>query len=283
LDDALQLSWTYNTPWENDTFIVLKETNPGSGIFNPIYTTTKESYIDSNLINGTTYCYKIQSLGYYSSPHFNVPFLNHSQVKCGIPEDKTSPCPPIFNSLSDCEGHQNIFSWNIDSQKCNNDIQLLNVYFKQTPNDDFQLIHSAVNPLSDTTFIQSNMQIVSGCYAFSAVDSTGNESDIVQEVCFDNCPYYNLPNIFTPNDDGTNDNLIPLPYRYIQSIDLIIYNRWGQQVFITNDIDINWNGRNQFTNLKSSSGVYYYKCEVKEIRIEGIQQKIINGFIQIIN
>ena len=35
--------------------------------------------------------------------------------------------------------------------------------------------------------------------------------------------------------------------------------------------------------LKSSSGVYYYKCVVDEIKIDGIQQKTINGFIQIVN
>ena len=154
MDDALQLSWLSNTPWENDTFVILKETSPGSGVFNPFDTITQENYIDSNLINGKTYCYKIQTWGYYSSPHFNVPFINHSQVKCGIPEDKIPPCPPVFNPISDCEGHENSFSWNIDSMKCNDDIQLLNIYFKATPDKDFQLLHTAIDPLTDTTFIQ---------------------------------------------------------------------------------------------------------------------------------
>ena len=48
MDDALQLEWDYQTPWENDTFVVLKESAPGSGIFNPIDTTTAQNYIDSN-------------------------------------------------------------------------------------------------------------------------------------------------------------------------------------------------------------------------------------------
>jgi len=283
MDDALYLKWDSKTPWKNDTFVVLKESIPGSGVFNPIDTTTDEFYIDSNLFNGTNYCYKIQAWGYYSAPHYNVPFINHSQVKCGIPQDKTPPCPPIFNPISDCEGYQNSFSWRIDSMKCNDDIKYLNIYFKSTVTDDLQILNTAINPSIDTVFIQENMLKVAGCYAFSAVDSAGNESDIVQEICFDNCPFYQIPNIFTPNDDGLNDILIPLPYRYIQSIDLIIYNRWGQQVFQTKDIDINWNGRNQFTNLKSSHGVYYYSCVVNEIRIDGVKQIITNGFVHIVN
>ena len=283
MDDALQLEWDYQTPWENDTFVVLKESAPGSGIFNPIDTTTAQNYIDSNLINGNNYCYKIQGWGYYSSPHYNVPFINHSQIKCGIPEDKTPPCPPTFKSYSDCEGYQNNFSWSIDSMKCNDDIQFINIYFKPSTTNDFQLLHTGLNPSKDTTYVQSNMLEVAGCYAFSAIDSVGNESDIAQEICFDNCPLYQIPNIFTPNDDGINDNLIPLPYRYIQSIDLMIYNRWGQQVFETKDIDINWNGINQFTKLKSSSGVYYYRCIIQEIRLDGLQQRTTNGFIHVVN
>lgn len=283
MDDALYLEWDSKTPWENDTFVVLKESLPGSGVFNPIDTTTDGFYIDSNLINGTNYCYKIQAWGYYSAPHYNVPFINHSQVKCGIPQDKIPPCPPIFNPISDCEGYQNSFSWRIDSMKCNDDIKYLNLHFKSTKTSDFQILHTAINPSIDTVFVQENLIKVAGCYAFSAVDSTGNESDIVQEICFDNCPFYQIPNIFTPNDDGSNDNLIPLPYRYIQSIDLIIYNRWGQKVFQTKDIDINWNGRNQFTNLKSSPGVYYYSCVINEIRINGVKKIITNGFVHIMN
>lgn len=283
LDDALKLDWNYKTPWENDTFVVLKETNPGSGIFIPLDTVTNTTYIDSNLINGTTYCYKIQTWGYYTALHFDVPFINHSQRKCEIPQDNIPPCPPVFKSFSDCENHQNSFSWRIDTMKCNDDLQLINIYYKKTKTDNYELLQTISNPENDTSFIQSNLTTVAGCYSFSVIDSVGNESELVQEICFDNCPIYQIPNIFTPNSDGENDELHPLPYRYIRGIDLIIYNRWGQQVFQTNNIDINWNGRNQFTNLKSSLGVYFYKCTVEEIRINGTEKRIINGFIHIVN
>ncbi len=282
-DDALRLDWYYNTPWENDTFVVLREINPGSLIFIPLDTITSNNYVDSNIINGTTYCYKVQAQGYYTSPHFNVPFINNSQIRCGIPQDNTPPCLPIFKSLSDCQNHQNNFSWNIDTMKCNNDLQLINIYYKKTKSDNYQILQTIANPKTDTSFIQTNLTNVAGCYSFSAVDSVGNESELVQEICFDNCPIYQIPNIFTPNGDGTNDELHPLTYKYIKSIDLIIYNRWGQQVFQTNDIDINWDGRNQFTNLQSSSSIYFYKCTVEEIRINGPKKRIINGFIHIVN
>jgi len=102
-------------------------------------------------------------------------------------------------------------------------------------------------------------------------------------ACVDNCPVYNLPNVFTPNDDGQNDRFIPFPYRFIERINLQIYNRWGGLVFETSDPDINWDG----TNLEGkplAEGVYYYGCEVYEQRLNGTVQrdKGLSGFIHII-
>lgn len=282
-DEKLNLSWSDVTPWENDTFVIFKETFPGSGVFNPIDTVQSNAYTDSLLINGETYCYKIQSWGYYTASHFDVLFLNHSQIQCGIPEDKIPPCLPEIVAASNCTTKENKFAWKVDSASCLLDIQTLNIHYKSKTTDDYQVLTTIHNPRADSTFIQSNLPSVAGCYSFSAIDSSGNESKIEQEVCFDNCPYYEIPNIFTPNDDGKNDFLIPFPYQYIQSIDLTIYNRWGQQVYKTDNINIQWDGRNMFTNLKSSTGVYFYKCTVEEIRMNGNEKRVINGFIQIVN
>lgn len=282
-DEKLILTWQGNTPWSKDTFVVLKETSPGSGIFNALDTITSYSYTDLGLINGNTYCYKILSWGYYTAHHFDVPFLNNSQVKCAIPEDIIPPCIPAVVAESNCINGENKFAWDIDSADCLLDLQTLSIHYKPNLNTTYSLLTTIISPRTDSTFTQSNLSSVAGCYSFSATDSSGNESAIGQEVCFDNCPYYQIPNLFTPNDDGKNDELVPFPYQYIESIELIIYNRWGQQVYKTNNIDIQWDGRNQFTNLKSSSGVYFYKCSVEEIRMNGNETKIINGFIQVVN
>ncbi len=65
-----------------------------------------------------------------------------------------------------------------------------------------------------------------------------------------------VPNIFTPNEDGLNDyfaigyNIVP------ENFKIIIYNRWGKIVFENQDIDNSWNGKNGRNYCKS--GVYYY-------------------------
>ena len=58
-----------------------------------------------------------------------------------------------------------------------------------------------------------------------------------------------------------------------------VFNRYGKQVFETNDPDIDWDG--YIGNKLASSGVYYYICDVHIPLITGIQVKTLTGFIHI--
>lgn len=74
-----------------------------------------------------------------------------------------------------------------------------------------------------------------------------------------------IPNVFTPNGDGVNDQFeIRACGVYEYSID--IYNRYGKIVFQSNSLGYNWNGRIEET--KASAGVYFYKINIKDFRGE---------------
>jgi len=65
-----------------------------------------------------------------------------------------------------------------------------------------------------------------------------------------------IPNAFTPNDDGTNDEIGITP-KGIKEIDVFrIYNRSGQKVFETNDLNKKWDGT--FKGQAQALGVYVY-------------------------
>lgn len=52
-----------------------------------------------------------------------------------------------------------------------------------------------------------------------------------------------VPNAFTPNNDGLNDILRPR-YNGIKHLDYFaVYNRWGQLVFKTSDMNSSWDGK----------------------------------------
>jgi len=116
------------------------------------------------------------------------------------------------------------------------------------------------------------------------VRKNGNQSPLSASVCVENCPVYELPNAFTPNGDGQNDLYTPIfPYRFVEKIELKVYNRWGNLVFETTDPDINWNGNDSKSNKPLYTGVYYYICEVYYQSLEGLQKlsKPLSGYIHL--
>jgi gliding motility-associated-like protein len=275
-DQTVELSWNYLTPWQNDTALILRAQ---LGVWEVIDTVFNNSYSDKNLTNGTEYCYKVMTIGGYEN--YDSILLNNSQQVCETPEDIIPPCVPTVFSQSDCDTDENRLYWLGDTSDCNADLSSITIYFKRFPEDEYNILAEITAPWTDTSFIHNGRFEVAGCYKFMATDSVGNQSEDNEEICFDNCPYYSLPNIFTPNDDGVNEILTPFPYKYVKEINLEIYNRWGRQVFKTNELDINWDGKHQLTKLNCSSGVYYYSCILSENRLEGVQDRIINGFIHL--
>ena len=70
--------------------------------------------------------------------------------------------------------------------------------------------------------------------------------------------YVNLPNAFTPNNDGLNDKLkVQYSPGVTGAFNFKIFNRWGQIVFQTNDISIGWDGRNQKGVMQEMDGYSY--------------------------
>jgi gliding motility-associated-like protein len=281
-DSEITIQWVEQVPWMNYEYEVYRSLN-FSGPFSLIGTTTNQIYSDDSLINGANYCYYVKSFGEYSSPSIINPIENLSQIVCDIPIDKTAPCSPVLTIDGDCGIGQNVITWTNPNNDCADDVVRYYIYFSPIEGEEMSLI-ATIDNANDTSFTHNFNGSVAGCYAVTAVDSLqyANESVLSNIVCFDNCPAYWLPNVFSPNGDGNNDTFKPIaPYAYVESVEFEVYNRWGQIVFKTTDPDIGWNGLHMETNTPVPNGVYYYLCTVNTIRLIGIEPIIIKGFIHI--
>lgn len=67
-----------------------------------------------------------------------------------------------------------------------------------------------------------------------------------------------IPNIFTPNSDGSNDVFTPVEINNIDKISCSVLNRWGNVVYKSNDLNFGWDGKDQNGN-PVSEGVYFWK------------------------
>jgi len=284
-DKKLKLRWTNNVPWINDTFAIYRK-EPGSSTFDSVGFSTIPAYDDKGLVNGLEYCYRIKSIGKYSAAGFVDPIINYSQEACGIPVDNVPPCPPLLKVTTDCKESTNILTWTIPADTCPTDMARYYIYYSASVGK-LVLIDSVTNP-HDTFYYHKPPSSIVGCYAVGAVDSVGNESELSEIICIDisACPsnLYRLPNVFTPNNDegGKNNVFKPFPYTSVNEINIKIYDRWGREVFSTNDPGINWDGRDKTTNQPCSDGVYFYVCDVYEITLNGTVMRTLNGAVTIL-
>jgi gliding motility-associated-like protein len=73
-----------------------------------------------------------------------------------------------------------------------------------------------------------------------------------------------IPNAFTPNGDGTNDTFFPKGTGYDWSTyEMYIYDRWGEMVFHTRNINDGWNGRKYNSQGTEIDDVYSYIITIK--------------------
>jgi len=291
-DNANNLSWEEHVPWTNTGYVVYKQNI--SLQFDSIASVTGTTYADTGLINGVEYCYMIKSVGGYSGGGFVDPIINFSEQKCATPIDNVPPCPPELTVEPNCLEHENVLVWNNPNNSCADDVMQYQIYFSPGNTDQYVLI-ATMPTANDTVFIHTGLVTTIGCYKVLAVDSTGNASQDAIKFCVDSCREYHLPNIFTPDGDNVNDLFHPCdettdlamqklcpPYQNIRDVKMRIFNRWGQLVFETTDLNILWNGKIDNTGAECPDGVYYYVCDVNEIYLVGIKTRVINGFVHVL-
>ena len=285
-DNQIELFWNENVPWNNNMYFIFRSDSI-NGNYTLIDSTIGNYFLDSGLTNRIQYCYFIKSIGEYSDPSIISPLINLSQKACDVPFDYTPPCPPTLTLQGDCDLEINTLNWTNPNNSCSDDAVSYSLYFTPFLDSAYSLINFFDN-IEDTTFQHQNqyngVNSIAGCYYITATDSIiySNESFASDTVCFDNCPNYIFPNIFTPNGDGVNDYFqAMMPIKYIDKIELYILNRWGEVVFKTVDPEFLWDGTASETQQDCPSGTYYFQCLVSNIRLFGIESIELNGHLQL--
>jgi hypothetical protein len=336
----IALAWNANVPWSNNTqdyprhliyrgpanategqLVLIDSVNVNQFQFQYI---DSGQYLNQDLIETQVYCYRVMTRGAYGNPRIIEPLNNFSQIICDQPNDDVAPCKPALTIQGQsCEEYlktascgANVFSNTLTWKKptdprCLEDTQGYRIYKANTTDGVYELL--AIPIVRDTFYIDANLPSFAACYKISAVDRAGNESELSEPFCFDNCPYYELPNVFTPNDDKCNDlfsafsdrisvdengngpcggpidleNLRTRCARFVQKVSFTVYNRWGKEVYNYQSggertIYIDWDG-NDNNGKELSSGVYYYSAEVIFDVVDPKNQKqIIKGWVQIV-
>lgn len=163
-------------------------------------------------------------------------------------------------------------------------VSLLNPSFLDLGED--QVLCEGQTIILGTTFPNANYLWSTG--SNNATISIGTAGEYSVLVIVDNCPAQDtvnisteeclvsleMPNVFTPNGDATNDKFIPVTMVGINSAEIVIINRWGNTVYVGSDISVGWDGRSD--GKECVDGTYFWKVTYTD---QFDFEKVMNGFV----
>lgn len=131
----------------------------------------------------------------------------------------------------------------------------------------------------DSSFTQNTTHSysVAGTYVVCLVAVSG--SGCFDTVCqtLDVLPHdVEVPNVFTPNGDNTNDMLVFKNLEFFPNTALHVYDRWGALVYESDNYMNDWNGKRMGTGGDCVDGTYYYVLSGPNIK------EPITGFVSLI-
>jgi gliding motility-associated-like protein len=101
------------------------------------------------------------------------------------------------------------------------------------------------------------------CATLIATDENGCTSNVTN--CVDIGPAFSfyIPSAFSPNGDGKND-VFMAKGDYVKNFEMYIFDRWGMQIFYSNNINIGWNGTVKGSSTICQEDTYVYKINVTD-------------------
>ncbi|MCC6937580.1 MAG: gliding motility-associated C-terminal domain-containing protein [Flavobacteriales bacterium] len=166
-----------------------------------------------------------------------------------------------------------IYSVNVNNGYCSRN-DAISVHFNPSPqrmavrefhacldDDPRYVVIDAGNPGArfDWSTGESTPMIMAGAYGWyyvhimNAYDCSGMDSARVIE----HCPAtIFIPNTFTPNGDGVNDYFMPVG-KSIASVHLMVFDRWGEMLFETRDLESGWDGTYRGEFVKNDMYVWH--------------------------
>jgi|GEM_PF-5244484 len=107
--------------------------------------------------------------------------------------------------------------------------------------------------------------VISTTYCVVGVDLNGCSDTACVQISV-NCATLFVPNVFSPNGNSLDDDLCLYGMGCINELDFKIFNRWGELIFQTTDVNACWDGK--YKDIIVSSGVYAYA--INAVSIDGV-------------
>ena len=113
-------------------------------------------------------------------------------------------------------------------------------------------------------------------YTLTVTDANGCESEDSVTVVVLDLLNVAIPNAFSPNGDGKNDVFRPVLISGAELIDFSVFNRWGERVFWSDDINVGWDGTVQGKATEMDTYLFIARF------LERNKTKVLNGSLTLV-
>jgi len=124
---------------------------------------------------------------------------------------------------------------------------------------------------------------VPGSYVvcLTATNGSGCDSTVCQTVIIDDEFLLYVPNSFTPNGDGLNDEFRAHVNAYdVTGFEMRIFDRWGEELFVSNFPSVGWDGRAKGSPTVAQTDVYVWTIKVKDSVTN--EEKVYKGHVTLL-
>ena len=234
--NGVELQWSQDPGFTAASYNVVK-----SGTV--IGTSTTPAYTDASYTPGDGSCYKI----------------SYTDV-CGNKSLQSPEACPIF--VSGSLGDNNVITlvWDAYTGWKNG----VDHYLVEKFNEQGQLLGTFDTGVA-TTLVDDVEDFDNQTYVYritAVANDAGITNSISNTIIIIKEPNLSYPTAFTPNGDNQND-VFKVFGQFTAAVEFKIFNRWGELLFITDDLDKGWDGTYRGTSMPE--GTYVFRAFLTDL------------------
>jgi gliding motility-associated-like protein len=221
---VVNLTWQQNVAFQPDHYNIFRK--EGSGNFRLISTTPGQAFTDVGYSPDVDICYQI----------------NYVDVCGNVAPMSAEICLIRLEGSLNSENHT-VLTWTSYTGWQNG----VSEYVIEKYSEDGQLLQTVTVGPGTNTYIDEeflpDQQVVRYVVKANPV-SPGLGQAVSNEIIIIKQAIITFPTAFTPDNQGPVENEIFRVFgQYVATFEMQIFNRWGEMIFATTDIDVGWDGK----------------------------------------
>jgi gliding motility-associated-like protein len=150
--------------------------------------------------------------------------------------------------------------------KCDKTIELINL---STDYDSLSWnFGDGITINEDTVSTYTYSEVSDYTITLTTVNSLGCEKTFYKQIIPETSIPFFAPNAFTPDEDDLNEVFMPILGCH-DNFEFWVFNRWGENVFYSNDINVGWDGT--YKDQLSPIGIYSWKARYDSTKVNQVK------------